>query len=129
MFGWEELAQQVSRVYQELPARERATARVFAQNYGEAGALEFFRDRYPLPAVISPHNNYWYWGPGPDDGGTLIVIEGRREDLDVAFESVKEVGQTHCDYCMPFERDLPLYVCRGWKTSLRALWPRLKRFI
>jgi hypothetical protein len=129
MFGWEELAREVSRVYQALPAGERATARVFAQNYGEAGALEFFRDRYPLPAVLSPHNNYWYWGPGPEDGGTLIVIEGRREDLDAAFASVEVAGRTRCDYCMPFERDLPLYVCRGWKTSLRALWPRLKRFI
>jgi hypothetical protein len=129
MFGWQALAQEVSRVYQQLPAAEQGTARVFAQNYGEAGALEYFGDRYPLPAVVSPHNNYWYWGPGPDDGGALIVVGGRREDLDAFFSSVQEAGRTRCDYCMPFERDLPLYVCRGWKQSIGAVWPRLKRFI
>lgn len=129
MFGWEELAQEVSRVYQGLSAQERGTARVFAQNYGEAGALEFFHGHYPLPPAISAHNNYWYWGPGPDDGGTLIVIGGRREDLDATFTNVQEAGRTRCNYCMPFERDLPLYVCRGWKTSINAVWPRLKRFI
>ena len=129
MFGWDDLARAVSAVYQKLPAAERAGARVFAQNYGEAGALEFFRGRHPLPVVISPHNNYWYWGPGPDDGGTFIVIGGRREDLHAAFESVEEAGRTRCEYCMPFERDQPLYVARRWKVSLSAVWPRLKRFI
>ena len=40
MFGWEELARTISVVYRSLPEGERASARVFARNYGEAGALE-----------------------------------------------------------------------------------------
>jgi hypothetical protein len=128
MHGWEDLARRISRVYQALPEDERATARVFARNYGQAGALELFRDRYPLPAVISAHNNYWLWGPGPD-GGTLIIIGGRLEDNQQAFEQVEEVSRTDCGYCMPYEDDLPIYVGRGWKVSLNAIWPREKRFI
>ena len=102
MHGWEDLAREVSRVYQQLPTDEQATARVFAQNYGEAGALEYFAlHGYPLPRVISPHNNYWYWGPG-EEGGTLIVIGGRREDMEAVFEHVTDTGRTRCDYCMPY---------------------------
>ncbi len=130
MHGWDELAREVSRVYQQLPADERASARVWAQNYGEAGALEYFalRGRYPLPRVISPHNNYWYWGPG-NEGGTLIVIGGRREDMEAAFDRVEDAGRTACRYCMPYENDLVIRVGRGWKVRLRDVWLRERRFI
>jgi hypothetical protein len=128
MFGWEDMARAVSAVYDTLSPEEKASARVFGQNYGEAGAMEFFRRSMPLPPAVSSHNNYWLWGPGPD-GGVLIVIGGDRDDLDRVFASVTEAGRTHCDHCMPYENDLPIYVGRGWKTSLRELWPQLKRFI
>ena len=49
MFGWQGLAQDISAVYQALPAEERPTAVVFARNYGEAGTLEYYTRRYPLP--------------------------------------------------------------------------------
>jgi hypothetical protein len=128
MFGWEDLAREISRVYTSLPPGERATARVLARNYGQAGALEHYRARYPLPAVISGHNSYWYWGPGPD-GGTLIVIEGERDDLLRAFQDVELVGRTRCQYCMPYENDQPIFVGRGWKVSLNAIWARERHFI
>jgi hypothetical protein len=130
MHGWEDLASTISRVYQDLPERERATARVWAQNYGEAGALEYFASRahYPMPRVISPHNNYWFWGPG-DEGGTLIVIGGRREDMDAAFENVEDVTRTRCDYCMPYENDLAIRIGRGWKVRLSDVWARERKFI
>jgi hypothetical protein len=128
MFGWEELAHQISGVYQSLPEEEKASARVFARNYGQAGALELFRDRYALPPVISPHNNYWLWGPGRD-GGTLIIIGGSPEDNLQAFEQLEEVTRSHCELCMPYEHNLPIYIGRGWKVSLNAIWPGEKRYI
>ena len=59
MFGWEELAQTVSTVYLSLPEHERATARVYASNYGQAGSLEYLARKYPLPPVLSAHNIRW----------------------------------------------------------------------
>jgi hypothetical protein len=128
MHGWEALARTVSDVYQALPDEERASARVFAQNYGEAGAIEYFAGRYPLPRVISPHNSYWYWGPGPD-GGTLIVIGGDRADMERAFERVEQAGETACRYCMPYENGNPIWIGRGWKIPLRQVWDDERRFI
>jgi hypothetical protein len=128
MFGWEELAKTVSNVFTTLPLQEQPTARVFARNYGEAGALEYYADRYPMPRVISPHNNYWIWGPGPDEGGTIIIIGGERNDHLQALERVDEVARTDCGLCMPYENDRPIYVGRGWKVSLNAIWPSEKSF-
>ena len=62
MFGWEGLAGDVSAVYRALPTKERTSAIVLAHNYGEAGALEYYAGKYPLPNIISTHNSYWYWG-------------------------------------------------------------------
>jgi hypothetical protein len=128
MFGWEDLARTISAAYLSLPEEERATARVFARNYGEAGALEYYARDYPLPRVISPHNNYWIWGPGPD-GGTLIIIGGNPKDNARAFERLDEVGRTRCGYCMPYENDRPIWIGRGWKMPLSKFWPRERNFI
>jgi hypothetical protein len=129
MFGWEELAREISRGYLSLPELERPTTRVFARNYGEAGALEYYAKRYPLPRVVCPHNNYWYWGPGPDDGGTVIVIGGTREDHLQALSEVSLAGRTACGHCMPYENGRPIFVGRGWKVSLRAIWARERVFM
>ncbi|HZE18789.1 MAG TPA: glycosyltransferase family 39 protein, partial [Candidatus Angelobacter sp.] len=63
MFGWDELAAMVARARDRLTPEERRHARVFGQNYGEAGAVDVLGRRYGLPPAISGHNSYWMWGP------------------------------------------------------------------
>ncbi len=54
-FGWENMAAQVVKVFQNLPPSDRAKVCIFTGNYGEAGAIEFFgRKLEPrLPPVLS----------------------------------------------------------------------------
>ena len=52
------------------------SARIFTYNYGQAGAIDFFGPRYGLPPAISPHNNYWLWGPRGATGEVLIIVGG-----------------------------------------------------
>jgi hypothetical protein len=127
MHGWEDLARAVSAVYLALPQEERATARAWAGNYGEAGAIDFYRSRYPLPPVLCTHNNYWYWGPGPE-GGTLIVIGGERAEHLDSFEQVELAGRSDPAWAMPYQRDLALWVCRRWTVRLADAWPAEKHF-
>jgi hypothetical protein len=127
MHGWNDLAESVSLAYRALPRDEQPRARVLAGNYGEAGALERFSRRYPLPPVISTHNNYWFWGPGPD-GGVLLVIGGERSDHDRACREVQSVGRTSCRYCMPYERDQEIFVCRGLQEPIGEIWRRERNF-
>jgi hypothetical protein len=101
---------------------------VFAQNYGEAGSLEYYASKYPLPPVLSLHNNYWYWGPGPE-GGTMIIIGGELEDHLKVFKTVQEVARTSCEYCMPYEQNLPVFVARDWRVALADVWRRERVFI
>jgi len=55
---WPDLAANVARVYDALPAADRERACVFAQNYGEAGGRRP-RRALGLPRAISGHNSYF----------------------------------------------------------------------
>lgn len=126
-FGWEELAVTMSNVYHSVPAQDQAKACIFTSNYGEAGALQFYRSKYELPPVISGHNTYYVWGPGNCTGDVLIYVgQATIADLKQGFTDVQQVGVTTCQYCMPYENDLPIFLCRGIKVPIEQAWPQTK---
>ena len=128
MFGWPELAENVIQVYESLPDSERASCLIFGGNYGEASAVIFFgRDR-EIPRVVSGHNSYFLWGPGEENPGTVIVIGGREENHRQSFDSVVVAATHRADYAMPYENDLPIYVCRGLKIPISKAWSRVKNY-
>jgi len=129
MFGWEEMADRVGRAYLSLPPDERPKCGVYAQNYGEAGALDLLGAKYGLPPALSGHNNYWLWGPRGYTGEVMIVVGGDREDVERDFASVTLADSLRCERCMPYERGRPIWVCRGLRWPLRQVWPRLKAYV
>ena len=96
MFGWEDMVRRVARVYHALPDSDRVRCAVFASNYGEAGAIDFFGPRYGLPPAISRHNNYWLWGPRGATGQVMIMVGGGRNDRHEDFRSVVLADTTDC---------------------------------
>ena len=129
MFGWKNMAATVSRVYLSLPPEERTKTVVFARNYGEAGAIDFFRSKYPLPRVICGHNNYWFWGRDDSSFTTVIVIGGTMKGNLEVCDSVSEAAVIRSEYAMPYENNLPVFVCIGFKMPFSEIWRRVKFFI
>ena len=129
MHGWREMAAAVANVVRTLPAEDRAKACVFGQNYGEAGAVEYFARDLDLPPAISAHNSYWLWGPGACTGEVLVVVGDRRERLQELFDDVRLGGVSRCTDCMPYEDGRSIWVARGLKQPIAGLWPRIKGFI
>jgi len=129
MHGWPEMVAEVARVYHSLPPEERAVAGIFGQNYGEAGAIGVLGKAYGLPPAISGHNSHWLWGPGSYDGRVLIVLGGDEEGNRRACPDLRRAGTVRCRYCMPYEDELPVWVCRNVTPPLSELWPRLKKYI
>jgi Dolichyl-phosphate-mannose-protein mannosyltransferase len=128
MFGWEELAKDVSEVYQSIPDSEKNRVVVYGQNYGEAGAIEYFRNKYPLPPAISGHNNYWLWGHNDIKDPIIIILGGDKEDHLKAFDNVEQVKIHSAKYAMPYENNLPIFIARKIKTDLNETWKRVKHF-
>ena len=46
------MVRETARVYNALPPEERARTAIFANDYGEAGAIDYFGPRYGLPKAI-----------------------------------------------------------------------------
>lgn len=128
-FGWEEMTEAVARVYQGLSDADRAVCGIFGQNYGEASAINVFGRKSGLPEATSGHNNYWVWGPVPGRGEVMIVIGGRADDHRQAYREVVEAARHINKYAMPYEGDLPIFLCRGLKVKLADVWPRVKNYI
>lgn len=126
MHGWEEMTAAVARAYQSLPPEERGRCAIFADNYGQAGAIDFFGRRYGLPKTISGHQNYYLWGYGDYTGACLVAIDSDYKDLQPLFESVEPIGGFTHEYVMPYENNKTFYVCRNLKVTLPQLWAQAK---
>src|SRR4051812_45803431 len=87
-FGWGEMVPSVANVYASLSADEKRRVGIFCQNYGGAGAVDFFGPKYGLPPALSGHQNYYLWGPRGYTGEIMIVLDRRDTDEREQFESV-----------------------------------------
>jgi hypothetical protein len=127
-FGWPEMAATVAQVYQSLPSELRSRTGVYANDFGQGGAIDFYGPQYGLPKAIG-HLSYWYWGPREYTGESLIVLGDRREVLEREFEAVEAVPTVGHPYAMQQEH-FTVFLCRrprgDW--TLASVWPRLKNW-
>ena len=124
-FGWAEMTEKVSEVYHSLPAEEQAKTAIYASNYGQAGAIDFFGAKYNLPKAISPHQSYFLWGPRDYTGETMILLGWKREEAEKYFVSVEEKTEVNHPYSMSYER-YKILLCRGIKKPLPEIWSSLR---
>jgi len=126
-FGWQRLTHDVAAVYFSLPTDVRARTAVYADTYGDAGALDFYGPTYGLPAVISSQNNYYLWGTHGYDGRSLIAIGATRIALlRRYYRSVVLVRTSTEPYKWIVEGPAPIYLCRDPIAPLSEVWPHLR---
>jgi hypothetical protein len=127
-FGWEEIVDETALAWNRIPAQDRANCGIFAQDYGQAGAIDFLGRRYGLPPALSGHQTWFLWGPRGYSGNCLIVLGDNREQLEQLFDHVEYVG-TSGDNSYALEKQIGVFICRGAKFgTLAQLWPQLKRW-
>ena len=127
-FGWKEMAQVVADAYFKLPPAEREHCAIFGQNYGQAGAIDFFGAKMGLPPALSGHQNYFYWGPRGYTGECMLVMGDNLETLSQKFDSVEKVGTVFHPLSMPYQH-FDVFLCRRPKFgTLPEVWPKLKNW-
>src|SRR5204862_3715863 len=129
-FGWQEMVASVAHVYHHLRPEDEKRAAIFCQNYGEAGAIDFFGPKFGLPPAISGHQNYFLWGPRDWNGEVVLVLDTRDDDERELFASVEDLGQiVSSPWAMPFERRTHIYLCRDLKVNVLECWPQVKKWL
>jgi hypothetical protein len=137
-FGWKEIADEAVVAWNRLSPEERGSdpnhpnstqaCAIFAQDYGQAGAIDFFDRELGLPPALSGDRTYWLWGPRGYSGNCMIVAGDRREVLEQLFGEVEFVGVS-ADNPWALEKKIGFYICRRPKFgTLADLWPKIKRW-
>ncbi len=127
-FGWKEIADETEVAWNRIPQAERADCAIFAQDYGQAGAIDFFGRKRGLPGALSGDRTYWIWGPRGYSGNCMIILGDRKDRLEDLFGKVEFVG-TSADNPWALESEISVNICRKPKFgTLRDLWPQLKHW-
>lgn len=128
MFGWPEKAAAVAAVYNHLTPEEKTRCAIYTDNYGRNASIDFFGRHYGLPRSIGGHNNYWLWGPRGYTGEIVIILGGSLKDKQEVFANVEVAATASSPWCMPYESDLPVYLCRGLRVPLGEMWGKVKHY-
>jgi len=123
--GIEEMVQGVVRVYDQLPAQDRAVAGIYTDWYYTASAIDYYGPRYGLPQAVSGALTYYLWGPG-DSWDVMLIVTGRTNSLGMFFDECTEkqravTGQDTLGH-------IGIFLCKGPKVSPKVFWPNLRNY-
>ncbi|MCE1188644.1 MAG: glycosyltransferase family 39 protein [Ignavibacteria bacterium] len=127
--GWQEKADMFFEVYNSLPIDERKKILISTDNYGKAGALELFGEKFGVALVICSHNNYFLWGKDHLQDTSVLVLDDDHsvQDYSNGFNSVEVYGKKFISpYVSSHENNLIVLKCALPKLPLDTLFARDK---
>ena len=81
MLGWEEMARKAATAFHSLDSSQQANTIIFCDNYGMAGAVNYYRKKYHLPEAYSDNASFLYWIPDPLHFQNLVLIESDPDEM------------------------------------------------
>ncbi len=128
MTGWKELTGIVVKAYNMLDNAEKEKCVIYAENYGQAGAITFYGHKYGLPEPVSFHDSYLLWAPDSISNGPFIYINDEIGDMDEMFSIYTEIGRVNNEYFR--ENGIMVLLCTNpterWKDFYAQKVSRLK---
>jgi 4-amino-4-deoxy-L-arabinose transferase-like glycosyltransferase len=114
MLGWEEMAQKVAKAYNMLDDTAKKNVFIFCNNYGMAGAVNYYGSKYNLPEAYSDNASFLYWLPGDKYITDFILVtedpHEEQHDFAKGFQSIVKVdsvtnvyAREHGDYIYLFK--------------------------
>jgi hypothetical protein len=128
--GWPEFVAQVAAIRDALTPAERDRLAIFADNYGEAGALALFGPTHNLPTPLSLTNSFYERGFGPFPPENLIITGGTMASVSPLFESCRIAGHIQIPFNVPNEEhDHPdILVCHHLLQPWPTFWQTHRQF-
>jgi len=123
MLGWPELVAATARVWNALPPERRARAVLVGDNYGEAGALDYYGPRHGLPRAVSADGSYWFFGPGRLPGETVVALGGTVEDIAPFFERCELAATAGTPWMVEGQQRTQIVLCERPRKPLQEIWP------
>jgi len=126
--GWSDVASQVTKIYNNLPASQRATTVVISAYVGVPGALEVYGDPKLRPEALSPQLSDWYWLPAKPTAAQAIMVDFRPSEVGWMCISPRLVAHLTVPYGVKgLEQGAPVTLCQ-LRGPISGAWPRLRNF-
>jgi hypothetical protein len=124
-FGWQQMVEGFATRYDALPADVRAQTGIFCGNYGEASAVNVLGPQFGLPAAISGHMNYFYWGWNGYTGDSVLTLGDNAKDYTDSYAEVVDLGSFDSPWIMDHEHQHYFWL-RHRKVPYAQAWTSLK---
>jgi hypothetical protein len=102
MFGWNEITEKVAQAYNSLTPEQQKHTQIYADNYGEAGAIHHLGKRYNLPDAASLNSSFTLWAPDDLNAQYIIYVDDNDGDNVKKFapylESYTKIGEVTSPY-------------------------------
>jgi Dolichyl-phosphate-mannose-protein mannosyltransferase len=120
--GWPQVVAQVDGVVRRAGGPHSVD--LLTDNYGEAGAIDLYGQRYGIHAAYSGHNGFGNWPPSPAAAGATAVVVGMNARwLQAWYRSVTLAGRLDNRLGIGNdEQGTPLWVCHGLRQPWPAFW-------
>ena len=96
-----------------------------AANYSEAGAIDYYGEKYHLPKSISKGSSYWLWGYSEYDGQLTIITGLNIESAKSLYNEI--VATTEFRHPHARESGMSIIVAQNPKMSMIEMWQDLKK--
>jgi hypothetical protein len=74
MFGWDEMAEKVAKVYNSLSFEQQKHTQIYTDNYGEASSLHLYGKQYHLPEAVCLNSSFSLWAPPNLNADYIIYV-------------------------------------------------------
>jgi hypothetical protein len=92
MLGWEEMASKSAKAFHTLNEGEKKNTLLFCDNYGQAGALNYYAKKYNLPQTYSDNASFLYWMPDSLHFNNIVLVTDDVHEMEHDFlRNFKEV--------------------------------------
>jgi hypothetical protein len=126
--GWDDIAHQVTSIYDELPASERSNAVIISAYYGVPGALQVYGNPGVLPAAVSPQLSDWYWLPRNLTASDALMVDYQPSDVGWMCISPKLIAHLVVPYQVAgLEQGAPVTFCQ-LRAPIPTIWGKLRNF-
>jgi hypothetical protein len=122
MLGWEELTQNAGKAYGMI--RDKKSAFIYCENYGQAGAISVIGKKYGLPEAVCFSESFRYWIPGqfnPDIKSIVYInTEAPGDDVKWLFRKITRIGGITNPDAREFGTSV--YLCEDPVESFNKFW-------
>jgi hypothetical protein len=126
--GWDDIANQVTTIYDNLPASDRANTVIISAYYGVPGALDVYDNPNDRPVAVSPQLSDWYWLPDRLTATDALMVDYQPSDVAWMCMSPRLITHLIVPYGVKgLEQGAPVTFCQ-LKAPIAQVWGRLRNF-